>query len=282
MKLASFTNSGQASYGVVVGDGIVDAGRRLRDRFPTLRHALSEQGLGELARLAGEAEIDHRLDEISFLLPVPDPGKIVCVGRNYAAHVAEANIEAPPFPNLFARFVSSLVPHGGSVVRPSVSTDFDYEGELALVIGKPGRNIPESEAMSHIAGYSCFNDGSIRDYQLKHSLLAGKNFESSGSMGPWIVTSDEIADVARLQLRTRVNGQETQNSGIDKMIFDVPGIIAYVSTFTSLAPGDVIATGTPEGVGFARKPPLWLKPGDTVEVEISGIGTLANTVIDDA
>jgi 2-keto-4-pentenoate hydratase/2-oxohepta-3-ene-1,7-dioic acid hydratase in catechol pathway len=165
------------------------------------------------------------------------------------------------------------------MVRPILSGDFDYEGELAIIIGKGGHHIAKTDALTHVFGYACFNDGSLRDYQFKHSLAVGKNFPSTGGFGPWIATSDTIPDPSKLTLTTRVNGAQVQHKGIDDMIFDVPSIISYVSSWTALVPGDVIATGTPEGVGFARKPPLWLKAGDTVEVEISGIGVLRNPII---
>ncbi len=176
------------------------------------------------------------------------------------------------------RFTDTLAANGAPLVRPTVSDNFDFEGELALIIGKGGRHIAEDRALDHVAGYACFNDGSIRDWQ-KHSVSAGKNFPSTGGFGPWMVTKDEIPDPAALTLTTRLNGAEVQHAGTDMLIFPIPRLIAYVSAFTALNPGDVIATGTPEGVGLTRTPPLWMKPGDVVEVEISGIGTLRNPVV---
>lgn len=281
MHLASFTVSGRASYGVVLGDGVLDIGRRLGHRYPTLRAALAG-GLDEVARIAGDAQPDHGLDEVGLLPPIPDPDKIICVGRNYLAHVAETNLKLPAHPNLFIRLTNTLVPHSGALVRPRVSDSFDYEGELAVVIGKAGRHIAKADALDHVAGYSCFNDGSLRDFQFNHSLTCGKNFISTGGFGPWMTTADEIPDPTQLTLRTRLNGTEMQHSRTDALIFDIPTVIAYVSAFTELVPGDVITTGTPEGVGAARKPPVWLKPGDTVEVDISAIGVLRNSVIDEA
>jgi len=281
MKLASFTVAGRASYGVVVGDGVVDVGARLSARAPSLRAALAAGALGDIAAAASENP-DLALSEVHLLPPIPAPDKIVCIGLNYRAHAAEAGMKIPEHPSLFLRLTNTLVPHGGALVRPSVSSDMDYEGELALVIGRGGRHIPPAQALDHVAGYACFNDGSLRDYQRQHSVAVGKNFVATGGFGPWLVTRDEIPDPARLALTTRLNGVEVQRGDTADMIFSVPQIISYVSAFTRLEPGDVISTGTPPGVGMARKPPLWLKPGDVVEVEISRIGVLRNGVVAEA
>jgi 2-keto-4-pentenoate hydratase/2-oxohepta-3-ene-1,7-dioic acid hydratase in catechol pathway len=280
MKLLSFAVAGRDSWGAVAADGgVVDLGRRFGARFPTLRHAIAAGALTELAAAAAGAQADFGLADIEFRLPLPDPDRVFCIGRNYKGHVAEAGLKLPEHPSLFLRLADSLVPHGGALVRPRVSGDMDYEGELAFVIGKPGRHIARADALEHIFGYTILNDGSVRDYQFKHSLSVGKNFARTGSVGPWLVTSDEIPDPTRLHLSTRLNGVEVQHSGTDDLIFDIPTIIGYLSTFTPLRPGDVVATGTPDGVGFARTPPLWLKPGDVIEVEISSIGVLRNTVV---
>lgn len=279
MKLLSFTASGRDSYGAVAGDGVVDLGARLASRYPTLRDAIAADAMADLVAASTGARPDFKLSEVEFRLPVPNQERVFCIGRNYRGHVAEAGAKLPEQPSLFLRVLDSLVPHGGALVRPRVSNDFDYEGELALVIGKPGRHIAAADALRHIFGYTILNDGSVRDYQFKHSLIVGKNFAHTGSVGPWLVTRDEIPDPTQLHLATRLNGVEVQHSGTDDLIFDIPTIISYISTFTPLAAGDVIATGTPEGVGFARKPPLWLKPGDVIEVEISSIGILRNTVV---
>jgi len=188
--------------------------------------------------------------------------------------------DIPQAPSMFARLVDTLVGHEGEMIRPTVSACFDFEGELAIVIGRAGRHIRPERALDHVAGYTCFVDGSVRDYQ-KFSVTSGKNFPATGPLGPWIVTTDEITDPARLMLTTRLNGQEVQKSATDLLIYSVPQIIAFCSEFTPLVPGDVIATGTPEGVGHRRNPPLWMKPGDVLEVEISGIGTLRNRVVDE-
>jgi len=278
MKLASFTAAGRASYGIVGDNGIVDLGPRLGARYPTLRAALAGGALGEIAG-AASAKPDFALAQATLLPPIPAPDKIVCIGLNYRAHAAEAGLKVPEHPSLFLRLTNTLVPHGGALVRPSVSFAMDYEGELAVVIGRAGRHIAAAQALDHIAGYACFNDGSLRDYQRQHSVAVGKNFLATGGFGPWLVTSDEIPDPSRLTLATRLNGAEVQRGDTADMIFSVPQIVSYVSAFTPLEPGDVISTGTPPGVGMARKPPLWLKPGDIVEVEISGIGVLRNSVV---
>jgi 2-keto-4-pentenoate hydratase/2-oxohepta-3-ene-1,7-dioic acid hydratase in catechol pathway len=276
MKLATFTHRGATSYGVVDGDGIVDLGKRLR--YPTLFTAFAANAHEEMKKAATGAAPDHKLSDVQLLMPMPDAPNYFCVGRNYKGHLAEANMALPDFPSMFLRLPSSLVATGSPIVRPTVSGDFDFEGELALIVGKAGRHIKPEKALSHVGGYSILMDGSIRDYQFKHCLTVGKNFFRSGSFGPWIVTADEVGDPTQLDLRTRLNGSEVQHTKTDDFIFDIPYVIAYISAYTQLMPGDVIATGTPEGVGFARKPPLWMKPGDRLEVEISKIGVLRNTV----
>jgi len=279
MRLASFRASGRDSYGAVVEGGIVDLGRRLGERYPTLRAAIAGDTLGRFSGEIATARPDFTLAEATLLPPITDPDKIICAGRNYRAHAAEAGGAPPENPQVFLRLVNTLVAHGQPMVCPKISGDFDYEGELALIIGKPGRHIAKADALSHVFGYTLFNDGSIRDIQFKHSIAAGKNFHMTGGFGPWIVTADEIPDPTRLHLATRLNGQEVQYTGIDDLIFDIPTLISYCSDWTPLVAGDVISTGTPEGVGFARKPPLWMKPGDIVEVEIVGIGVLRNPIV---
>lgn len=282
MKLVSFTASGQASYGALVKGGILDLSRRLGRLFPTLRAAIARGELGHVAEEVRSGRPDFELDQVTLLPPIPHPDKIICAGRNYRAHAAEAGGPPPENPQVFLRLTNTLVAHGQPMVCPKISGDFDYEGELAVVIGRRGRHIPKAEAMSHVFGYTLFNDGSIRDIQFKHSIAAGKNFHATGGFGPCIVTADEIPDPTRLTLVTRLNRQQVQHTGIDDLIFDIPTLISYCSDWTPLVPGDVISTGTPEGVGFARKPPLWLKPGDTVEVEIPEIGILRNPIVAEA
>ena len=278
MRIASFARDGRASFGLVTGaDGIIDLGRRVP--HADVSAVLRADAVTALARFAGEAP-EHCLGEVTLLPAVPDPRrKVLCVGLNYRAHVAEsAGREVPENPRIFARLDDTVIGHGAPLWRPRNSAQFDYEGELAVVIGRPGRHIPAARALDHVAAYTIFNDGSVRDFQ-KHSVTAGKNFPCTGPLGPWLVTADEIPDPAALTLTTRVNGEQRQHTSTGDMILGVQALIEYISAFTPLAPGDVIATGTPEGVAHARKPPPWLVPGDVVEIEISGIGTLRNPVI---
>jgi 2-keto-4-pentenoate hydratase/2-oxohepta-3-ene-1,7-dioic acid hydratase in catechol pathway len=279
MKLASYLADGKECFGVVTGDGVVTLNQRL-GRHPDLRAALASGALAEIRKAVDGAKPDHKLSEIKWLPPIPNPEKILCAGINYRSHAAETGRELPKQPSMFIRLTNTLVGHEGELIRPSVSDNFDFEGELALVIGRAGRHIPVERALEHVAGYTCFVDGSVRDYQ-KFSVTSGKNFPGTGPVGPWIVTTDEIPDPTRLTLTTRLNGKEVQKSGTDLLIYSVPQIVAFCSDFTPLAPGDVIATGTPEGVGHRRTPPLWMKPGDVLEVEITGIGTLRSRVVDE-
>jgi 2-keto-4-pentenoate hydratase/2-oxohepta-3-ene-1,7-dioic acid hydratase in catechol pathway len=280
MKLASYMTDGKSAFGVVTGDGVITLNDRLRARYPTLRDALAGGALEEIASTAKSARPDRKLSEVRFLPPIPNPEKIMCVGINYKSHAAEHGQEAPKLPNIFTRFVNTLVPHEGEMIRPKVSTSFDFEGELAVIIGRGGRHIAPENALQHVAGYTCFCDASVRDFT-KYSLVASKNFIGTGPLGPWIVTADEIPDPTRLTLATRLNGEEMQRSGTDMLIHSIPAIIAFCSVFTPLTPGDVIATGTPDGIGAKRNPPVWMKAGDVLEVEISGIGTLRNRIVDE-
>lgn len=280
MKLLSYRVAGESSYGALTPGGIVDLKRKLGQ--PTLRGAIAGGLLAGLDREIAGAGADFALSEVDLLVPVPDADKIVCIGRNYRGHVAEGSQPAPKTPSTFIRVAGSFADPGAPLVRPRLSEQFDYEGELALIIGKPGRHVDPADAFDHIAGYTCLQEGSIRDFQFDHALTVGKNFDRTGSIGPWMVTRDEIPDVSALTLMTKVNGVEVQHTKTNDFIFDIPAIIAYLSGFMELKPGDVVATGTPEGVGFARKPPLWLKPGDTVDVEITGIGVLHNPVVAEA
>ena len=280
MRLASFTVSGRPGYGIITDSGAIDLSRHLGASFPTLQSAIAGDAMARMAEFA-DAKPDIELSKLVFDLPIPEPSKIICIGRNYRAHVAEGSGKIPEQPSVFIRTVESFVPHDGAMVRPKASTHFDYEGELALVIGRTGRHIAKADALKHVFGYTCLNEGSIRDFQFTHSLTVGKNFWHSGSIGPWIVTSDEIPDPTQLMLTTRLNGSQLQHAKTDGLIYDIPFIISYLSVVLPLNPGDIIATGTPEGVGFPRKPPLFMKAGDTVEVDISGIGTLRNSIIDE-
>ncbi len=280
MKLLSFAADGKEGFGAASGDGVVTLNDKIGQ--PNLRAALAA-GAGALAAMhkaAKDNKPDRKLGAIKFLPVIPSPEKILCAGINYRSHAAEMSRELPKQPSMFARFADTLVGHGGELIRPKVSDNFDFEGELACVIGKGGRHIAAERALDHVAGYTCFVDGSVRDYQ-KFSVTSGKNFPGTGPLGPWLVTTDEIPDPGRLSLITRLNGNEVQHTTTDQLIYSIPQIVAFCSDFTALAPGDVIATGTPEGVGHSRKPPLWMKPGDTLEVEIAGIGILRAHVVDE-
>ena len=278
MKLLSFVAGGRDYFGAVSGDGVV----ALNDKIgqPNLRAALAAGAMEAMRRAAQGATPDRKLSDIKFLPVIPRPAKILCAGINYRSHAAEVGRELPKQPSMFVRFTDTLVGHDGEMIRPSVSDNFDFEGELAVVIGKPGRHIKAEHALDHVAGYTCFVDGSVRDFQ-KFSVTSGKNFPGTGPLGPWIVTTDEIPDPGRLTLTTRLNRKEVQHSGTDLLIYSIPQIIAFCSEFTALSAGDVIATGTPEGVGHSRKPPLWMKTGDVLEVEITGIGLLRTRIVDE-
>jgi 2-keto-4-pentenoate hydratase/2-oxohepta-3-ene-1,7-dioic acid hydratase in catechol pathway len=278
MKLLSYVAGGRECFGAVSGDGVV----ALNDKIglPDLRAALAAGALDAMRKAAQDGKPDHKLSDITLLPVIPNPNKILCAGVNYRAHAAEVGRELPKQPSMFIRFDDTLVGHGGDMIRPSASDNFDFEGELALIIGKPGRHIKAEHALGHVAGYTCFVDGSVRDYQ-KFSVTSGKNFPGTGPLGPWLVTADEIPDPSKLTLITRLNGQQVQHATTDQLIYTIPQIIAFCSDFTALSPGDVIATGTPEGVGHGRKPPLWMKPGDVLEVEITGIGVLRTRIVDE-
>ena len=275
MRLVSYRFQGRESFGVVTVGGVLDLASRTGES--SLRNAISRE-CTEPSFV--DLPADFALQDVTLLPPIPRPGKIICFGLNYRDHAIEAGVPIPTDPQVFTRFADTLVAHGQPMIRPRNSTSFDFEGELAIVIGKAARHVAPDDALSHVFGYTCFNDGSLRDFQ-KHSVTTGKNFPATGALGPWIATCDEVGDASALMLSTTVNGERVQHKSTDNMIFTIPQMIAYVSSWTTLAPGDVICTGTPEGVGFARKPPLWLKPGDKIEVTISKIGTLSNTIADE-
>src|SRR6266851_4135180 len=278
MKLASYMADGKACFGVVTDDGVVTLNQRLG--YASLRDALTTGGLAEIGKAADAAKPDHKRADVKWLPVIPNPEKILCAGINYRSHAAETGRELPKQPSMFIRLANTLTGHDGEMIRPAVSQSFDFEGELAVVIACGGRHIPVERALDHVAGYTIFVDGSVRDYQ-KFSVTSGKNWPGTGPLGPWIVTADEISDPGKLTLTTRLNGQQVQHSGTDKMIYSCQQIVSFCSDFTELHPGDVIATGTPEGVGHSRKPPLWMKPGDMLEVEISGIGVLRTRIVDE-
>ena len=277
MRYVSFLRpDGRASFGRLEGETVFDLGAA-PGAPGDLAAALAT---GSLAGLADGTA--HPLASVALLPVIPNPGKILCVGLNYATHVAETGREQKDHPAIFTRWADTLVEHGAPLLRPPESTRFDYEGELAVVIGKGGRRIAPAAAMAHVAGYAIFNDASVRDWQ-RHNIqfTPGKNFPATGGFGPALVTPDEVADLASQRVQTRLNGQLVQDQPIADLIWDIPAIIAYCSTFTLLAPGDVIATGTPGGVGDKRQPPLYMKAGDRVEVSIGVIGTLVNPVADE-
>ncbi|AHJ76616.1 fumarylacetoacetate hydrolase family protein [Kosakonia sacchari] len=277
MKLASFVHQGIRSYGIVKADGVINLGQRLGDRYGDLKSLLAADALSEAQQLSGEAT-DLCFDDLNFLPVIENPGKILCVGMNYAEKRKEFD-QHNPAPTLFVRFADSQTGHNAPVLKPRHSSEFDYEGELAVIIGKGGENISRDAALSHVAGYSCYMDGSARDWQ--HTwFTAGKNWRQTGAFGPWMTTADEIPDPHQLTIRTWLNGRMVQDDNTASMIHKVAELIEYISTFTSLTPGDVIITGSPGGVGKKRNPPLFMKAGDRIEVEIENIGHLSNVIID--
>ena len=274
MKFVSYEYNHGPSFGAVVGTDIVD----LSDVGSSLRVVLASGPLSNLRAVVEKRRPTVALDHVVLHQVIPDAARIICVGKNYLDHAHEMGGGVPTDPVLFIRTTKSLVGHEQSVVCPDASSQYDFEGELALVMGRGGRRIPEDRALSHVAGYTCFLDGSLRDYQ-KHSFTAGKNFDSSGACGPWLVPAAQVPDPQSLTLTTRLNGTVVQQANTSQMMMSVAKIISYISIFTHLEPGDVIATGTPSGVGAGRTPPLWMKAGDRIEVEISDVGILVNNVI---
>ena len=284
MRLIAFkNNAGQTRLGARLGDEVVDL---TAAGLPDTLDALLRQGeAGMAAARAAQARCAHCLPlaGIVYLPPVLNPSKAFAIGLNYVDHAAESKFDLPKHPVLFQRFASSWVAHNEALVRPQVSTQFDYEAELVAVIGKAGRYIPKERALEHVAGYSVFNDGSLRDYQFRSGQwLWGKNFDNSGSFGPEFVTADEVAPGAvGLNIQCRLNGEVLQNANTRDMIFDVATLVAACSEGMALQPGDIIITGTPSGVGLARKPQVWMKAGDVCEIEVEGIGLLRNPVVDE-
>jgi 2-keto-4-pentenoate hydratase/2-oxohepta-3-ene-1,7-dioic acid hydratase in catechol pathway len=279
MKYISFTHQCKSSYGVLLGDRVVDLGAYFGDRAPDLKALIANDRLAQAADAAASQPATLALADVSLLPVIPNPGQIICVGLNYADHVLETGRVITESPTLFLRVPQSQVGHGQDIMLPPESSRLDYEGEIAVIIGKGGRRITEADAWSHIAGYACYNDGSIRDWQSATSQFTpGKNFWRTGGFGPWMVPAGEIAPGRKMTLVTRLNGVELQRATTDMMLHSIPRQIAYISTFTPLEPGDVIVTGTPGGVGAKRTPALFMKAGDVVEVEVDAIGTLRNGV----
>jgi 2-keto-4-pentenoate hydratase/2-oxohepta-3-ene-1,7-dioic acid hydratase in catechol pathway len=285
-RIATYSIGGATRYGAVTDSGIVDLSARHAKDYPTLHEVIAAGALTRLVEDAAKHQPDHALDAISWLPPIPSPEKIICIGVNYPDRNAEYKDgqDAPKYPSMFMRTPRSFVGHQTPLVRPRASAQLDYEGELVLVIGKAGRHIAENKALDHIAAVTLCNEGTIRDWvrHAKFNVTQGKNFESTGSLGPWLVPYTDEAQIADIRLTTRVNGETRQDDRTSRLIFDFRYLINYISTFTTLVPGDVIVTGTPTGAGARFDPPRYLAPGDVVEVEADNIGTLRNGVIDEA
>ena len=284
-RLVTYSIRGSTHYGAIVDGGVVDLSARFGKDYPTLREVIAAGALLKLADGAAGRSPDHALDAISFQPPIPAPEKIICIGVNYPDRNAEYKdgSDAPKYPSMFMRTARSFVGHNTPLVRPHASQQLDYEGELAIVIGKPGRHIGESQALDHIAAITLCNEGTIRDWvrHAKFNVTQGKNFDATGSLGPWIVPYTSEAQIADIRLTTRVNGETRQDDRTSRLIFPFRYLINYISTFTTLEPGDIIVTGTPTGAGARFDPPRYLKPGDVIEVEAEGVGLLRNGVIDE-
>ena len=284
MRLITFSHNGQEQIGVRNGDNIMPVARLSPNFASDIVSLLRREQLSELITTAQEFDGSGiPLDEIHYLPLLPRPGKIVCIGRNYAAHAAEGGAETPSYPEIFFRGATSLVAHQAPIIRPKCSDKLDFEGEFAFVVGKTCRHATLENSLEHIAGYTLFNDATIRDYQrFSTQWTIGKNFDGTGAFGPELVTRDELPDgLQGLSLVTRLNSQEMQNGRIDDLVFPVRQLIVLLSECMTLEPGDVVVTGTPSGVGFARKPPVWMKAGDEIEVEVAGLGRLRNYVQDE-
>jgi 2-keto-4-pentenoate hydratase/2-oxohepta-3-ene-1,7-dioic acid hydratase in catechol pathway len=284
-RLGTCSINGSTKYGAVTDRGFIDLSARYGKEYPTLREVIAAGALLKLAEDAERRTPDVALDAIAFQPPVPAPEKIICIGVNYPDRNAEYKdgSDAPKFPSMFMRTPRSFVGHDNPLVRPRVSTQLDYEGEVTLVIGKAGRHIKESGALGHIAAITLCNEGTIRDWvrHAKFNVTQGKNFDSTGSLGPWIVPYTNESQIADIRLTTRVNGETRQDDRTSRLIFGFRFLLSYISTFTTLIPGDVIVTGTPTGAGARFDPPRYLKPGDVIEIEADGIGVLRNTVADE-
>jgi 2-keto-4-pentenoate hydratase/2-oxohepta-3-ene-1,7-dioic acid hydratase in catechol pathway len=283
MKLISFEHHNTPAYGIVKGDDVLDLTPLLGTQAPDLKTLIAKDLLDAAAQVASSNKATLKLSQLTLLPVIPNPGQIFCIGLNYGEHVRETGREITEVPTIFLRLPASQVGHGQDILRPAESHRLDYEAEIAIVIGKGGRRIQEAEAWDHIAGYSCYNDGSVRDWQVATSQWTpGKNFYKTGGFGPWLVTADEIAPNRVMRLQTILNGQVLQDTTTDKMIHSIPRQIAYISSFTPLSAGDVIVTGTPGGVGNKRTPQVFMKPGDTCEIVVDAIGTLRNGIRDDS
>ena len=285
MRFASFSHQGRAGWGAISGDGVIDLAARHAAEWPTLREVIEAGALARIGDIAAGLSADFPVADILYEIPIPAPEKILCVGVNFPDRNAEYKDgqENPPFMSLFPRFPRSFTGHNQPLIRPPESPQLDYEGEVTIVIGKAGRRIAEADALTHIAALTLCNEGTIRDWvrHAKFNVTQGKNWDRSGAIGPWIVPYETEAQLADIELQTRVNGEVRQKDRTSRMMFGFRKIIAYISTFTTLVPGDVIVCGTPTGAGARFDPPIWLKPGDVVEVEAEGIGILRNTIRDE-
>ena len=280
MKLISYSLLGKPAFGSVDKDTIIPLSGRLGPEVTSLRALIEHCSLDQITAAIKAVTERIALTSVQYLPVIPDPSKIFCIGLNYDSHRIETGREKTGYPTIFLRVADSQVGHNGALVKPRESEKLDYEGEIAVIIGKGGRDIAEANAYDHVFGYSCYNDASVRDWQFHTPQWApGKNFESTGAFGPWVVTPDELGPIDQLKLETRLNGETLQSARVEEMIFSIPEQIAYLSTVISLRPGDVIVTGTPGGVGTKRNPPLYMKPGDVCEVEVSGIGILSNPIV---
>ena len=281
MRWISFERDGKATFGIVKGDGVVDVGAA-EPTLADLRAAIASGRLEALGSAAAARPTDLPLAGLSYLPVVPNPAKILCAGLNYRAHQAETGRGGEPYPTIFVRFAAAQVAHNEAMSRPRESGNLDFEGEIALIIGKGGRRIAKDDWLGHVAGFAPYNDGSVRDWQRHTSQFTpGKNFARTGGFGPWMMTPDEVGDLDAMEITTRLNGEVMQNARASHLVFGFGELLAYCSTFVELEPGDVIVTGTPGGVGAARTPPLWMKAGDRIEVEVKPIGTLVNTIADE-
>ena len=281
MRITSYSIDGIKSFGVVTDDGVIDA-KPLAGGPQSLKDAIAAGSMDMIAEAAVKRSADHSIDEVEFLPVIPDPDKIIAVGLNYRSHVLEGGRDIPEWPMIFTRFANSQVGHGQPMIKPNVSEMFDFEGEMAVIIGESCRQVSEADALSVVAGYACYNDGSIRDYQRHTSqFVPGKSFYKSGAFGPWMVTADEIPDPGALTLMTRLNGKEMQHATTDDLLFSIPQLIHYLTTVTELVPGDVIVSGTTGGVGCYRDPPVFMKDGDIIEIELDKIGVLRNPVVNE-
>lgn len=278
MKLASFAIGGRASWGLVKAASVIDLGGVSGDRLTDLKAVIAANGYAELEASAAKAD-EIAIGQIEWLPLIAQPGKILCVGHNYETHRLETGRAKVGNPSIFTRFADTLTAHQAPIIRPAVSTSLDFEAELAVIIGKGGRAIAQADAMDHIAGLTCANDASVRDWQWHtQQFTPGKNFPNTCPLGPWMVTLDEMVEFEAVSVESRLNGQVMQRATLADLIFPLPVLIAYISTFTPLSPGDVILTGTPGGVGAKREPPIWMQPGDLIEVEISQVGLLSNRI----